>query len=398
MGHVGVLFIQSQQFFGADSQIHASIMRHLSRERYEVHCAIPDARHGQPSDAAIAIGRIPSVRLRPTDFGPSFESVPRPEAMRMLARRGVPTIWSLLGLVRYVRRHNIRVLHCTEKPRDAVFGLLVAKLAGARCVIHVHVKAELWIRSSVRRAMHHADALIGVSRFVAQSIRYLGYDPSRVEAVLNGLEIEDWDEHGVDTAAIRSEFDIAADAPVIVSASRLFRFKGQHELLAALPEVVRRHPDVRTLIVGADDPRAYSGEERYSDVLRAICDEHDLWDHVIFTGWRSDVRSLMATCDVYAMPSFEEPFGMVFTEAMYLRRPVVALDNGGTPEVVEHERSGLLSRPGDVGAIAANVGRLLDSRELRERMGESGRQRVIDVLNSERMARDVELVYERLIG
>jgi glycogen(starch) synthase len=310
----------------------------------------------------------------------------------------LPSVVSLIGLTWYVRRNQIRVVHCTEKPRDAVYGQIVAVLGGARCVIHVHVKAEDWISSGVRRAMSRAAALIGVSEFVAQSIRDMGYERSKVYAVLNGLELEEWEKLDLDPDGIRSEFGLASHARVIVSAARLFRHKGQHDLLAALPAVKERFPDVRVLIVGQDDPRGYLGEQSYSEVLRALCDELDLWGNVIFTGWRSDVSSFMAASDIYVMPSFEEPFGMVFIESMFLERPVVALDNGGTREVVEHGRSGLLSEPGDVDAIAMNIIRLLGDDESRRSMGRYGRQRVIDTFNAERMARDVERVYATLLA
>ena len=88
---------------------------------------------------------------------------------------------------------------------------------------------------------------------------------------------------------------------------------------------------------------------------------------------RSDIAELLAACDVFALPSFEEPFGLVFAEAMAMKRPVVALANGGTPEVVEHGKCGLLSPPGDIDALAANLIRLLDNPELRTQFGEHGR-------------------------
>ena len=93
--------------------------------------------------------------------------------------------------------------------------------------------------------------------------------------------------------------------------------------------------------------------------LAALADELGVDDSVVFTGRRSDVARLMAAADVFAMPSLEEPFGLVYLEAMAMRLPVVALDSGGTPEVVEHGRSGLLSAPGDIDALAANIVELL---------------------------------------
>jgi glycosyltransferase involved in cell wall biosynthesis len=396
-GRVGVLFMQSQDFFGADSQIHASIMRHLPRDRFEVHCAVPAARAGVLSPSRIAVEALPDVRIRPTQFGPTLDRKDRVQLVKEVVRRVLPSVASLLGLARYVRRHRIAIVHCTEKPRDAFYGAIIARLGGARCVIHVHVKAETWMRPIVQRSMHRATALIGVSEFVAQSIRDQGYDASKVVAVPNGLELDEWPIDGHDASGVRREFGLEPDQPLIVSASRLYRYKGQHELLEALPAVIADFPNVHVLIVGADDPRAYRAEASYTDELKRICDRLGLWDHVVFTGWRSDVRALMAACDIYCMPSFEEPFGMVFTEAMALGKPVVAQNNGGTREVVDHGGSGLLSDPGDIETLSEHIVALLSDAELRHGMGEHGRARVIEHFSAERLALDVADVYGRLM-
>ena len=101
---------------------------------------------------------------------------------------------------------------------------------------------------------------------------------------------------------------------------------------------------------------------------------------------------------VFTLPSFEEPFGLVFLEAMAMRRPVVALDNGGTPEVVDHGQSGLLSRPGDIAGLTESIVRLLQDRELRQRMGEHGRSRVLEYFNAERMTADATAAYEQILA
>jgi len=108
------------------------------------------------------------------------------------------------------------------------------------------------------------------------------------------------------------------------------------------------------------------------------------------------VPRLLAASDVFAMPSFEEPFGLVYAEAMAMKRPVVALDNGGTPEVVDHGKSGLLSSPDDLPALAANLLTLLRDPALRARMGEYGRKQVELRFSPDRMARDMAAVYDRL--
>src|SRR5262249_54162308 len=120
-------------------------------------------------------------------------------------------------------------------------------------------------------------------------------------------------------------------------------------------------------------------------------------ERVIFTGPRSDVPKIMAACDLFTMPSFEEPFGLVFLEAMAMQKPVVAVNNGGTPEVVEHGKSGLLSPPWDVPALAAHISTLLKDRELRAEFGRYGRARVLERFSAERMARDAAAAYERIL-
>jgi glycosyltransferase involved in cell wall biosynthesis len=97
------------------------------------------------------------------------------------------------------------------------------------------------------------------------------------------------------------------------------------------------------------------------------------------------------------MPSYNEPFGLVFLEAMAMRRPVVAVNNGGTPEVVEDGRSGFLVSYKDVETLAARIVTLLRQKDLRERMGEYGRARVLDYFNARRMADDAGLAYEAIL-
>ena len=185
-----------------------------------------------------------------------------------------------------------------------------------------------------------ADAVFSISRFVTETVVATGTPRERVHTVLNGIDLHGWDPQ-IDGTGIRRELGIPADAPLLASVSRLFGQKGQRELLQALARVRRAQPDVWLLIVGADALEVHGGS--FTDELQVLARELGVADRVVFTGPRSDIPRIMAACDVFTMPSFEEPFGLVFLEAMAMKRPVVSLNNGGTPEVVEHGRSGLLS-------------------------------------------------------
>jgi glycosyltransferase involved in cell wall biosynthesis len=148
------------------------------------------------------------------------------------------------------------------------------------------------------------------------------------------------------------------------------------------------------LIVGQDLP---GHGDSFTRELKQLASELKLSEHVIFTGGRSDVPRIMAACDVFTLPSFEEPFGLVFLEAMAMAKPVIAIDNGGTPEVVEHGRSGLLSPAWDIPALAGNISQLLRDPLLRARMGQYGRERVLGYFNAKRMATEAARAYEAVL-
>jgi glycosyltransferase involved in cell wall biosynthesis len=97
------------------------------------------------------------------------------------------------------------------------------------------------------------------------------------------------------------------------------------------------------------------------------------------------------------MPTFEEPCAVAFLEAMAMRKPVVALDSGGTPQLVAHGESGLLSPPQDIDQLAANLLTMARDRSLRERMGNAGLSRVTRLFYPARLSNDVEDVYRRVL-
>ena len=189
---VRLLIMQSQDYFGADSRIQAELAGALDKELVEVHVACNAGRRDQPSASLAKFRAIDGIALRPTRFGPTRTGATRVGLLRDAVVQGPVAAASLFGLLRYCRRHRIEIVHGTEKPRDAWYGYLLSRLIGARCIVHVHIKAELWIRRSVRRAMGRSE-LLAISDFVAGSLRDLGYASEHIHTVLNGLDMSDWD-------------------------------------------------------------------------------------------------------------------------------------------------------------------------------------------------------------
>jgi glycosyltransferase involved in cell wall biosynthesis len=390
---IGVLFLHSQNGFGADSAIHAHLMRYLDRDRFDVHlaCSRGDGTGTPPSLSRFQ--QIPDVRVRPTHFAPGFRHRSRAAVLRQFRSAAAFPV-DVASLVRYIRRHRIRIIHGTDRPRDAVYAVTLGKVTGARSIVHVHVAWSNGYSGPAKWGVRSADGVFSISRFVTDTIVGTGTPRQRVYTVLNGIDATRFDPQ-LDGRAVRRELGVPERAPLLASVSRLFGQKGQRELLQAFAVVRREVPDAWLLIVGADALEVHGGS--FTAELKALAQDLGVTDRVVFTGERSDIPRIMAASDLFTMPSREEPFGLVYLEAMAMRKPVVSLDDGGTPEVVEHGRSGLLSPYRDVAAFAANVVTLLKDASLRVRMGEYGRERVLTYFNAQRMARDAGQAYEALL-
>jgi glycosyltransferase involved in cell wall biosynthesis len=106
----------------------------------------------------------------------------------------------------------------------------------------------------------------------------------------------------------------------------------------------------------------------------------------------------LAALDVLVHASADEPFGRILAEAAAAGLPAVAFASGAAPEIVVHERTGLLVTPGDPEALAAAIRRLLGDPVLRRSLGEAARHHAAEHFDVSRLTREVEAVFARALG
>jgi glycosyltransferase involved in cell wall biosynthesis len=228
-------------------------------------------------------------------------------------------------------------------------------------------------RSLVRRyyTMKHQIGLIRQAEAVLVQTpsegRYLvdrGVSAERL--VESGAGIDPAQAVGGDGAAFRRRHGI--DGPIVFYVGAMALDKGTFHLVEAMELLWARGRAATLVLAGtpmAQFERFWAGRcaetKRRTRLLGRISDE--------------EKRDLFAAGDVFAMPSRTDSFGIVFLEAWLNGSPVVAAAAGGVPDVVEHERSGLLVPFGDVEAIAGAIGRLLADPGLRERLAAAGAAR-----------------------
>jgi glycosyltransferase involved in cell wall biosynthesis len=263
----------------------------------------------------------------------------------------------------------------------------------------MHVAYGDWMSRATLWAMRRADAIIAISAFVRDSLLQAGFRRERIHVVPNALDLQRWQPDAVDRDALRRQLGFAPATPVVGIISRIFRWKGHAYLVDAFAQARADVPDAQLVIVGEDDPRAaWEPDGLFSDQLKRQAADLGVSDSVHFTGFRTDVAALMSAFDVFAHPSWEEPFGMVFLEAMAMRRPVVAWASAGALEVIVDGETGLLAERTNVEQLAAALVTLLRDPALRDRMGVAGRQRVERFFTAPQMAAGILDAYKATLS
>lgn len=168
-------------------------------------------------------------------------------------------------------------------------------------------------------------------------------------------------------AELRHQLRLDDGTRVLLSVGRLSREKGHADLVRAIPKIRELAGDspLRLIIVG-------EGPERPR--IEELCRNLRLTDVVTLAGQQDDINPYYSIADVFVLPSLSEGCPNVLLEAMAAGVPVVATDVGGIPEVVTNGRDAILVKKRDQAGLASATGKILQDRELRDRLVSSARE------------------------
>ena len=152
------------------------------------------------------------------------------------------------------------------------------------------------------------------------------------------------------------------------------RYKGFETVFQALAQLKSRYPDIHLNLVGDGNDRSRLEHEARTV---GIAEMVTFWGHLS----DEDLAAVYADCDVFVMPSRMEGFGIVFLEAMHHGKPCIGGNHGGTPEVIEHGKSGFLVEYRDVEALVYYIESLRSNHVLQVSLGERGRELVSSRFN-----------------
>ena len=235
-----------------------------------------------------------------------------------------------------------------------------------------------------RMLASRTDAYIAPSASVAESTRTaFGHGVRRIEVIPYGIDPA-WFTRGSSEASGARR---TSDAPVIGTVARLAPQKSVHDLIDAMPFVLRVRPAARLLIVG-DGPLRSELEEQ--------CRHLNLTETVTFAGFSHDVAAAYAAIDIFVLPSRHEGLPISLLEVMAMGIPVVGTRVPGISELIEDERTGLTVPYGEPKALASAVLRLLSDQTLCDRLTRAARERVEHGYARSAVAERIENLYTDL--
>lgn len=335
------------------------------------------------------------VRLHPSITQTRKDSLGARSLLRIFDQiRALRFVWKLS---RWIANQNAALVHTNSLKADIIGGL-AARLAGVPVIWHVRDRIDIdYLPGAAVKLFRLLSRLIpnviivnsdATLRTLPRSVWRRGLGASALE---HSYVVHDG-THLVELPAVPKG---SARTQLIGLVGRISPWKGQHVFLKAAAKVLTQFPHCTFQIIGS----ALFSESDYERDILLLTQELGLKQSVEFLGFQDDVQQLICKLDVLVHAStIGEPFGQVIIEGMACAKPVVATNGGGVPEIVEHQKTGLLVPMNDPASMASAICELLANPQNADALGIAGRERVRSHFTIASTAASVEKIYHLLLG
>jgi glycosyltransferase involved in cell wall biosynthesis len=301
-------------------------------------------------------------------------------------------IYQLLRLSWFLRRGKFDIVH-THDLWSNLLGVPAARMAGVRAI--VSSRRDLahfdWYRGKRRVWLRRIQGLSGAVIANATSIRDAlisedGFASEKVRVIHNGIEVEMFPAGGHNRERI---FPGVGDRKLIVLVGNMHTdVKGHAWLIDAVPAVIREFPEVRFVFVGDGAKRA-----DFEDQAAKL----GVVQNFMFLGQRRDVAEILSGCDIAILPSLVEGLPNAVLEYMAAQLPTIATRVGGSAELIEDGKTGILVPPENSTALSDALLLLLRDSSLAGRLALNAREFAIRNFSYEKLLTEVDALYSELL-
>ena len=252
-------------------------------------------------------------------------------------RAGSIGIGDLFRLVQLLKKLQPDVVQTWMYHAD-FFGGIAARLAGCRHIAWGIRNSGDSLKASSKTSYYLARVSAFFSRFIPQKIIVCGekaaqvhaawgYHRQKMQVIQNGYDLSKWQEDKEAAAALRQQWGIAADTPVLGFVARWNPLKDHASLIKAFAMVKKAYPEVALVLVG-------KGLDKDNQALQDLLQQERVQQDVLLLGMRSDVPAIMSALDIHVLSSIAEGFPNVVCESMACKTPNVVTDVGDAALIV----------------------------------------------------------------
>lgn len=310
-------------------------------------------------------------------------------------------------LSKIIKKEGIDLIHIhVWNPASGRYGMLVARQLNIPYLLTEHDPFALpqlknWIK---KKLISKTQKVIAISEknkelltqlypFLKEKIITIhnGIDTTRFASQLisfSPTEKEKYREQVFEVEERSPRAGTQLTTPIITTIAELHPRKGLIHLLKACEILMEKNMIFKCIIIG-------EGQQRKE--LERYIEKHRLEKFIKLLGTRHDIPQLLASSDVFVLPSLNEAFGLVLLEAMIAGLPIIATKNGGIPEIIENGKNGILVAPKDSLALAEAIEKILSSPDLVRKMSEKNQEDVRKKFEVKEMVKKTEEVYHSIL-
>jgi len=300
-----------------------------------------------------------------------------------------------------IESNGIDLIHAHFANYEGLVGLLTKRITGKPLVITVHgydilvepsvgygVRLSKRMDSIVRSVLNEADAILAASNATFNETRKIVNDANKIHLIPNGIDIQRFNPD-LDGSNIRENLGIEGCTVIFTLRSHNPKY-GLEYLIRAAPMLIKERGNI-VFVIGGDGSLRSFHEQLAANL--------GVKEKIIFTGRipAKDVPHYYASSDMTVVPSLQEAFGLVVSEAMACGKPVIGTNVGGIRDQIIDGHNGFLVQPRNPEEIAEKILWLIDNPKEANRMGVNGRKIVEEKFNIDKRTDKIIQLYEDLI-